>query len=159
MNANTLAKGTVFESVGTILFNMVVNPASGKLYVTNTESPNEIRFEGARHSRRLDSFKDTFPKRVFRSSTSPFPRLMFSTSINILTTTLCIPMQAPTTQPSTNKKITASRRRSSRCSQVMARRFMSLLSAPPESASSAEPRSKIPPSKPTLTQRPKARTT
>ena len=47
MNANTLAKGTVFESVGTILFNMVVNPVSGKLYVTNTESPNEIRFEGA----------------------------------------------------------------------------------------------------------------
>ncbi|MEZ7981366.1 MAG: hypothetical protein QMC74_16920 [Myxococcota bacterium] len=47
VNANTLAKGTVFESVGTILFNMVVNPASGKLYVTNTESPNEIRFEGA----------------------------------------------------------------------------------------------------------------
>ena len=46
VNANTLAKGTVFSSVGTILFNMVVNPVSGKIYVTNTESPNHVRFEG-----------------------------------------------------------------------------------------------------------------
>ncbi len=45
-NANTLAKGTVYSSVGTILFNMAVNPASGKIYVTNTESPNHVRFEG-----------------------------------------------------------------------------------------------------------------
>ncbi len=45
-NANTLAKGTVFSSVGTILFNMAVNPNSGKVYVTNTESPNEVLFEG-----------------------------------------------------------------------------------------------------------------
>jgi hypothetical protein len=46
-NANTLVKGTVFSSVGTILFNMAVNPANGKVYVTNTESPNHILFEGA----------------------------------------------------------------------------------------------------------------
>jgi DNA-binding beta-propeller fold protein YncE len=46
VNANTLAKGTVFSSVGTILFNMAVNPTSGKVYVTNTESPNEVLFEG-----------------------------------------------------------------------------------------------------------------
>ncbi|MEE2663867.1 MAG: hypothetical protein VX681_07085 [Myxococcota bacterium] len=46
VDANTLAHGTVFSSVGTILFNMVINPASGKVYVTNTESPNEVRFEG-----------------------------------------------------------------------------------------------------------------
>ena len=46
-NANTLAKGTVFSSVGTILFNMAVNPTSGLVYVTNTESPNEVLFEGA----------------------------------------------------------------------------------------------------------------
>ncbi|MEO1936579.1 MAG: hypothetical protein ABGX04_17535 [Myxococcales bacterium] len=46
VDANTLIKGTVFSSVGTILFNMVVNPASGKVYVTNTDSPNHIRFEG-----------------------------------------------------------------------------------------------------------------
>jgi len=45
-DANTLAPGTVFDHVGTILFNMVVNPATGKLYVTNTELPNHIRFEG-----------------------------------------------------------------------------------------------------------------
>ena len=46
VNANTLVKGTVWSSVGTILFNMAVNPSSGKVYVTNTESPNHIRFEG-----------------------------------------------------------------------------------------------------------------
>ncbi len=32
--------------VGTILFNMVVNPISGKLYVSNTEALNDVRFEG-----------------------------------------------------------------------------------------------------------------
>ena len=47
VNANTLTKGTIWSSVGTILFNMAVNPNSGKVYVTNTESPNHIRFEGA----------------------------------------------------------------------------------------------------------------
>ena len=46
LNANTLAQGTIFSSVGTILFNMAINPVSGKIYVTNTESPNHIRFEG-----------------------------------------------------------------------------------------------------------------
>jgi len=46
-NANTLTKGTVFSSVGTVLFNMAVNPSSGMVYVTNTESPNEVMFEGA----------------------------------------------------------------------------------------------------------------
>jgi len=35
-----------FQHVGTILFNMIANPASGKLYVTNTEARNEVRFEG-----------------------------------------------------------------------------------------------------------------
>ncbi len=34
------------SDVGTILFNMVVNPASGKLYVSNTEANNRVRFEG-----------------------------------------------------------------------------------------------------------------
>ena len=45
-DANSLAKGTVFSSVGNILFNMAINPASGKIYVTNIESPNEVLFEG-----------------------------------------------------------------------------------------------------------------
>ena len=47
-NANTLASSTVpeYDHVGTILFNMVVNPVSGRVYVTNTELPNHIIFEG-----------------------------------------------------------------------------------------------------------------
>ncbi len=32
--------------VGTVLFNMIVNPSNGKLYVSNTEAHNEVRFEG-----------------------------------------------------------------------------------------------------------------
>jgi YVTN family beta-propeller protein len=50
-NANLAATGpltiTNFNSVGTILFNMAVHPDTGKIYVTNTELPNHIRFEGA----------------------------------------------------------------------------------------------------------------
>jgi DNA-binding beta-propeller fold protein YncE len=46
VNANTLAAGSVFDHVGTILFNMALNPVTGKLYVSNTESRNEVRFEG-----------------------------------------------------------------------------------------------------------------
>jgi len=32
--------------VGTILYNMVVHPATGRVYVSNTEARNEVRFEG-----------------------------------------------------------------------------------------------------------------
>jgi YVTN family beta-propeller protein len=48
INANTLAAGSVveYDHVGTILFNMVVNPTTGRVYVTNTELPNHIQFEG-----------------------------------------------------------------------------------------------------------------
>jgi len=48
IDANTLAPGSVqeFDHVGTTLFNMAVNPMSGKVYVTNTESLNEVLFEG-----------------------------------------------------------------------------------------------------------------
>jgi DNA-binding beta-propeller fold protein YncE len=35
-----------YRGVGTVLFNMVVNPVSGKVYVSNTEAGNEKRFEG-----------------------------------------------------------------------------------------------------------------
>jgi DNA-binding beta-propeller fold protein YncE len=45
-DANTLLPIDTFDHVGTINFNMVVNPMSGRIYVTNTESPNHIRFEG-----------------------------------------------------------------------------------------------------------------
>ncbi|WP_437292389.1 hypothetical protein [Sorangium sp. So ce406] len=35
-----------YAGVGTILFNMAVNPKSGKVYVSNTEARNDLRFEG-----------------------------------------------------------------------------------------------------------------
>jgi YVTN family beta-propeller protein len=35
-----------YSGVGTILFNMVTNPVSGKVYVTNLDSKNQVRFEG-----------------------------------------------------------------------------------------------------------------
>jgi DNA-binding beta-propeller fold protein YncE len=35
-----------FTSVGTILYNMAVNPVSGKVYVSNTDAANVNRFEG-----------------------------------------------------------------------------------------------------------------
>src|SRR4029079_11858458 len=45
-----------FKGVGTILYSMVVNPVSGKVYVANTDANNGERFEGpgtfARHSLR-----------------------------------------------------------------------------------------------------------
>jgi DNA-binding beta-propeller fold protein YncE len=46
VNANTLTQTASFPHVGTTLFNMVANPATGELYVSNTESKNEVRFEG-----------------------------------------------------------------------------------------------------------------
>ena len=36
----------VFDHVGTVLFNMVVNPVSGVVYVSNTDANNMDRFEG-----------------------------------------------------------------------------------------------------------------
>jgi DNA-binding beta-propeller fold protein YncE len=35
-----------FAHVGTTLFNLAVNPKSGKVYVSNTEAHNDVRFEG-----------------------------------------------------------------------------------------------------------------
>jgi len=34
-----------FQHVGTVLFNMAVNPANGHVYVSNTDARNQIRFE------------------------------------------------------------------------------------------------------------------
>jgi len=45
-NASTPVEIRAFSGVGTVLFNMVVNPANGKVYVTNTEANNRVRFEG-----------------------------------------------------------------------------------------------------------------
>jgi len=47
INANgTPAEIQNWSGVGTILFNMAVNPVSGKVYVSNAEARNEVRFEG-----------------------------------------------------------------------------------------------------------------
>jgi len=46
LDAATLAPTASFRGVGTTLFNMVVHPTSGRVYVSNTESRNERRFEG-----------------------------------------------------------------------------------------------------------------
>ena len=35
-----------YTSVGTVLFNMAVNPVRGKIYVSNTDAQNDTRFEG-----------------------------------------------------------------------------------------------------------------
>jgi DNA-binding beta-propeller fold protein YncE len=40
-------EAAAFAHVGTILFNMLVNPTTGALYVSNTEARNEVRFEGS----------------------------------------------------------------------------------------------------------------
>ncbi|MDH5325656.1 MAG: hypothetical protein OEZ68_05145 [Gammaproteobacteria bacterium] len=49
-NANppalTNAKLKDYSGVGTVLFNMIENPANGKVYVSNLEARNEVRFEG-----------------------------------------------------------------------------------------------------------------
>jgi YVTN family beta-propeller protein len=46
-DALTPVETASFSNVGTVLFNMAVNPVSGKIYVANTEAVNEVRFEGA----------------------------------------------------------------------------------------------------------------
>jgi len=46
IDANTLAQTSFVTGVGTILFNMVTNPQSGKVYVANGEANNLTRFEG-----------------------------------------------------------------------------------------------------------------
>ncbi|MEM8609208.1 MAG: hypothetical protein AAGF92_19050 [Myxococcota bacterium] len=46
INAESLLESTSFAHVGTINFNMVVNPDNGNLYVSNTDAQNLTRFEG-----------------------------------------------------------------------------------------------------------------
>ena len=45
-DANALTQTAAYAHVGTTLFNMAVNPVNGNLYVTNTDSVNNVRFEG-----------------------------------------------------------------------------------------------------------------
>jgi DNA-binding beta-propeller fold protein YncE len=44
--ANPPVETASFAHVGTTLFNMAVNPKSGKVYVSNTDAHNDVRFEG-----------------------------------------------------------------------------------------------------------------
>jgi DNA-binding beta-propeller fold protein YncE len=44
--AATPVETASFAHVGTVLFDMATNPVSGKVYVSNTEARNEVRFEG-----------------------------------------------------------------------------------------------------------------
>ena len=39
---------SAYQTVGTILYGMTVNPVNGQLYVANTDAINEVRFEGTR---------------------------------------------------------------------------------------------------------------
>jgi DNA-binding beta-propeller fold protein YncE len=41
-----VAGPATFQHVGTTLFNAAVNPRTGKVYVTNTDAHNDVRFEG-----------------------------------------------------------------------------------------------------------------
>ncbi len=47
-NAATPVEVNSFAGVGTILYAMAVNPATGKIYVANTDANNAVRFEGSR---------------------------------------------------------------------------------------------------------------
>lgn len=46
-NGGPIVQTAAYSGVGTVLFNMAVNPVSGKVYVANTEAINEVRFEGS----------------------------------------------------------------------------------------------------------------
>jgi sugar lactone lactonase YvrE len=46
INAATLAEVNRFTAVGTILFNIIVNPVSDVVYVSNMKSRNHVRFAG-----------------------------------------------------------------------------------------------------------------
>jgi len=46
VDANRLTQTAAYAHVGTTLFNMATNPVTGTLYVSNTDSVNNVRFEG-----------------------------------------------------------------------------------------------------------------
>lgn len=46
IDAETLEETASYTGVGTTLFNIAVHPHNGKLYVSNSDSHNEVRFEG-----------------------------------------------------------------------------------------------------------------
>jgi len=46
VDASTLTEKKAYSGVGTVIYNMAVNPVSGNVYVSNNESNNLVRFEG-----------------------------------------------------------------------------------------------------------------
>ncbi len=48
VSSGVMVQAGAYSGVGTVLFGLAVNPASGKVYVTNTEARNETRFAGLR---------------------------------------------------------------------------------------------------------------
>jgi DNA-binding beta-propeller fold protein YncE len=46
IDAASLEPIAAYPHAGTLLFNLAVHPVSGKVYVSNTEARNEVRFEG-----------------------------------------------------------------------------------------------------------------
>lgn len=46
IDSESLLETSVYQHVGTTLFNMAVNPVNKKLYISNTEANNAVRFEG-----------------------------------------------------------------------------------------------------------------
>ncbi len=46
VDASTLTEKKAYSGVGTVIYNMAVNPVSGNVYVSNNESNNLTRFEG-----------------------------------------------------------------------------------------------------------------
>lgn len=66
------------KGVGTVLFNMAVHPNNGKLYVSNTEARNEVRFENVLNG----SFSQSRVSIVSGTSVSPIhlnPHIDYST--------------------------------------------------------------------------------
>jgi len=51
-----------YSGVGTVLFNMVVNPVNGSVYVSNTEAINEKRFEGLGSTHNAGTVRGRFVK-------------------------------------------------------------------------------------------------
>ena len=55
IDAATLATTAAIPHVGTVLLDMAVNPASGRVYVTNTDARNAVRFEPNIHGHVAES--------------------------------------------------------------------------------------------------------
>jgi len=73
----------VFRSVGTTLYNVAVNPANSDIYISNTESKNDIRFTGAGVS--SSTLKGRFAENRLSiiSSGNVYPRQLNKTARNL----------------------------------------------------------------------------